>query len=125
MAIEEERPRRRVRPTSNGSGVHSPGGLMTVTRSAYGGPETVTEELIEVPRFQGPVARIRIEGGVTMNMGDYQSSRVTVSVELPSYPEATEIERVGDIASVMVSGRIDREAAKIRGRFSIKGQAQG
>lgn len=118
---DQDAPRVRTRPT-NGSGVQSPDVFMVVTRSAYGGPEAVTEEVIEVPRFYGPVARVRIEGGVTMNMGDYQSSRVTVSVELPCYPEETEMERVGNLASRMVAKRIDSEAVKIRDRFSIKGQ---
>jgi len=90
---------------------------MVVTRSAYGGPETKTEELVEVPRFHGPVARVRIEGGVTMNMGDYESSRVTVSVELPCYAEETEIERVGNIAARLVSKRINSEADNIKGKF--------
>lgn len=108
----------RTRPRPNGgSSVTSPTGTIIVTRSAYGEPITETEEVIQVPKFVGEVARIRVEGGITKNMGDFNSARVSVSVDLPCYPEMSEITRVGTLAARMVHERINKEYEAIKGNF--------
>lgn len=109
--------RQRTRPVNGGVRHEAPPATITVTRAAYGGATTETQELIDVPNFVGQVARVRIEGGVTKNMQDYNSARVSVAVDLPCYPEASEIERVGIMAAQMVKDYIDRELRAIQGKF--------
>jgi len=45
--------------------------------------------LLEVQLFDGPVAHINVEYGLTVNLGDCEFAKVTVGVELPCYPEET------------------------------------
>lgn len=42
---------------------------------------------IEIGSFEGPTAVVRISGGATVNMGNYQTSRIEVGIEMPCYPE--------------------------------------
>lgn len=48
-------------------------------------------------------------GGTTKNLGDFNSARVDVMVELPCYPEASEIARAYEFASQLVDAFITRE----------------
>jgi hypothetical protein len=86
-------------------------GTMLVRRTSYGQQEDVTQETIEVPRFETPPAYVRVSGGVTRNLGDYNSAKVEVSVQLPCYPEETEIDRAYRYASDLVDNLIRREMA--------------
>ncbi len=83
-------------------------GTIAVTRSAYGS-EHNTNETIHVPVFHTTPAKVRVEGGITRNMGDYNSVRVSVVVEMPCLPEITEIERCYQITSDLVDEMINRE----------------
>ena len=47
----------------------------------------IKESTIEIGSFEGPTAVVRISGGATVNMGNYQTSRVEVGIEVPCYPE--------------------------------------
>ena len=98
------RARRRSRPLD----VNTPQGTILLRRTVYGN-ETQTEESISVPVFHSDPARVRVGGGVTCNMGDYNSVRVDVQVELPALPEATEIQRAYLAASDMVEAFLRRE----------------
>jgi hypothetical protein len=60
------------------------GGTVNVTRQHHTGAESQTME--SVPTAQIPsdkCARVSIGMGFTKNLGDYQSFKATVSVELP------------------------------------------
>jgi hypothetical protein len=73
----------------------APQGFKFVSRVAYG-DETVSEEPLVVPVFDGPVAKVRGGAKFTKNLGNYQSATVSIEIELPCYPTDEEIVRVSD-----------------------------
>lgn len=77
-------------------------GTITVTRTLYG-HESDRVDTVRVPQFPVPPARVRIEGSATRNLGDYNSVRVAVTIEMPCLPVQEEIERVYG----MTSGWVD------------------
>lgn len=85
-----------------------PEGTIEVVGAGYdGNPEHV--ETIRVPKFEGPVAYMRVEGSVTRNMGDYNSVRVAVMVEMPCYPTNAEVDRCYLWCSEKVEDKIQEE----------------
>ena len=50
-------------------------------------PEIIEEETLEVHKFQTCPAMVSITLGGTVNLGDYQSSRFSVTVSKPCYSE--------------------------------------
>lgn len=84
-------------------------GTTTVRRTNYDG--TVVEDLgtVNVPLFDTEPARLRVSGGITRSIGDYNFVKVEVSLELPVLPEVSELERVYGIATKWVAERVERE----------------
>lgn len=98
-----------VRRRSRTATIHE--GTMMVRRTEYGGEEERSETLdtIRVPVFATEAARIRVHGSITRNMGDFNSVRVEVMLELPLLPEMSEVDRVYGIASGWVDARMAQE----------------
>lgn len=76
--------------------------------------ETVGEKDISAPPaiVEGDslrLARVRVSGGLTKNMGNFNSVRVNVSVELPTEPDDASLEAAYARASRLVQDYIDRE----------------
>ena len=120
MSEQNIRQRRRqvqVEPTqaevaaaaAEGLTVHE--GFISVQRVAYGQTEE-SRETIQVPLFATQPARVRVVAGTTRNLGDYNSARVEVMVELPCYPEDGEIRRAYAYASTVLDELIPVELAK-------------
>lgn len=89
-------------------------GTILVTRSAYGTTQE-SGETVSVPIFHTSPARVRVVGSVTRNLGDYNSARVEVMIEVPCYPEESEITRAYDYASSLVDRFIPQELDKAMG----------
>ncbi len=102
-ATSEVRTRHRTRRA-----VSIPEGVIEVTRFGYPGAEEEVETL-QVPKFEGPVAFVRVEGSVTRNMGDYNSVRVAVMIELPCYPTVADVDRAHGWCSAKVDEKIQHE----------------
>jgi hypothetical protein len=105
--------RQRSRPARS-LDVEGAEGSITVSRSAYG-IASDTQEKIRVPIFHTTPARVRVSGSVTRNLGDYNSARVEVSIELPCYPEQSEVQRTYDYISGLLDTMIPAELAKAAG----------
>jgi hypothetical protein len=69
------------------------------------GPPIETAEVIDVCRFDGPVAKVGSSAGLTVNLGNWESARIDSWVEFPCYPE--EAKGMSFFASRFVSDRID------------------
>lgn len=80
----------------------APSGTLIISRTAYG-VETDTTEKITVPLFPTTPATVRVGGHVTKNLGNYESAKIAVEIEMPCLPEHSEVLRVYQ----MVSGWID------------------
>ncbi|QIG76121.1 hypothetical protein EVC24_100 [Rhizobium phage RHph_I4] len=78
-------------------------GSVMVSRNMYGVETESVNEKIAVPLFHTAPARIRISGGITKNLGDYNSARFDVSIELPCYPEDSELDRT----KRYISGKVE------------------
>lgn len=102
--------RREARPLE----LETPEATILVSRTAYGN-EAQEKETIRVPAFHTTPARVRVVGSVTRNLGDYNSARVEVMVEIPCYPEATDIDRAYAYASSLIDRYIPQELDKALG----------
>jgi hypothetical protein len=106
--------RERKRPPARALDLDVPEGTVTVHRTVYG-QDVERRETIRVPAFATTPARVRVCGSVTRNLGNYNSARVEVSVEVPCYPEQSEIEAAYNFASGLIDRYIPAELDKAVG----------
>lgn len=95
--------------TSQGATVHE--GTVFVQRVAYGVTEE-EREVIPVPLFHTAPGRVRVVAGATRNLGDYNSARVEVAIEVPCYPEEGEYRRAYEFAAALLDEYIPIELEK-------------
>lgn len=74
---------------------------------------TASEETVLVHNFEGPVARIKRGYGLTLNLGNYESARFDVTLELPCHVE--DIDAADEFARQWVEKRCEAEVAEVRG----------
>lgn len=65
--------------------------------------------VIEVRKFETEPAWVRVNAGVTKNLGNYESLRVDVAITVPCYVE--EIPAVQKKTAAMVADMLDEEVA--------------
>lgn len=85
---------------------------LTVT-SIYGGEEGGRRERLSVRKFLVEPAYVRVNAGVTVNMGNYQSLRVDVSLSVPCYAE--EIDKAVPAVADRVAFFLEEERKKYEG----------
>jgi len=99
-------------------------GSISVSRAQYFhgkevGVDTDESDTVMVPFFGTvQVGRVMVAGSITRNMGDCNSVRVEVRMELPCLPEMSEAHRACNIAAEFVESRLQQEldgAIKSRG----------
>lgn len=95
-------PERRVRKREVEESVEQ--ATVAVYRTIVGADEE-TKEVIHVRKFVTEPAYVRVNAGVTINLGDYQSMRIDVSVSVPCYAEEiAQVEReVADFVAVRLA----------------------
>lgn len=111
--IRSRRPRA-VDLTSDDQPLTGAVGYITTTRTVYGAQEE-NRETVRVPIFHAHPARVRVGGSVTQNLGDYNSARVEVSIDMPCLPESSEVDRVYHLLSAQVDMMIRRELQLAQG----------
>jgi len=86
--------------------------------------EEESEELIEVRRFETEPAEVGVNLGRTINMGDFNSVRIDVSVKIPCYAE--EKDEVFQHLLTWAADRVNKEVdyvmatkAKKKGLFEL------
>lgn len=74
------------------------------------GDEEESRETIETRRFATDPAYLRVNAGVTKNMGNYESLRLDVSISVPCYKEEVDdvYERVSDKVSEMLEAELKK-----------------
>lgn len=87
--------------------------VATVNRT-YGtlAKQEVTEETVEVKGFVVPPAHIEVGYGLTLNLGNYESARIDVKMNIPCYRE--EADDAYEHARQWAEQRIRREVAEVR-----------
>jgi len=88
-------------------------GFITVKRGRFNMGKLIFEkedlDTITVPWFNGPIARVKISSSTTRNLGDYNSVKVEVSLDLPCYAVPGEIEHTYNQAADWVCAKIESE----------------
>lgn len=87
--------------------------ILTVTSSGLGVPED-KREVLEVRKFETEPAWVRVNAGVTKNLGNYESLRVDVSISAPCYIE--EVEAVQKNVAGLVADMLDAEIEEYLGK---------
>ncbi len=103
--MERTRTRSRVATTQDA--------VVSVTASGVG-VEEEKRKVIEVRKFETEPAYVRVNAGVTKNLGNYESLRVDVSLTVPCYVE--EIEKVQKKTAEMVAAMLDAEVEEYLGK---------
>lgn len=77
-------------------------GYLYISQTNYGEEKEEYHE-IRVPSFEGVhPARVKLSGSVTRNMGNYNSARIEVSIDMPCLPVASEVARVATLVESWV-----------------------
>ena len=88
-------------------------GTQAVTIEGKAGADiTRHEEEVTHPTYElgcDHPARVRVEGSITQNMGDFNSVRVGVMIEIPCIPTEEAIAETYDIASEWVDDKLSNE----------------
>lgn len=87
--------------------------VLTVTSSGVGVADE-KRKVIEVRKFATEPAYVRVNAGVTKNLGNYESLRVDVAITVPCYSE--EIEKVQKRAAALVADMLDEEVEQYLGK---------
>lgn len=75
-------------------------------------PTETTDEKVEVHRFETAPAEVSLEYGLTLNMGNYESCRLTVGIRVPCYKEQVEAAYVA--ANSWVGAKVAEQAEAIK-----------
>ncbi len=76
------------------------------------GKEELQEQTLEVRNFLTEPARVSVDYGLTINLGNYESARIGVSVTVPCYTE--EIDDAYAYAVEWATKRVAQEKSEIR-----------
>ena len=87
-------------------------GRLTVRVTSVG-TEKESNETIRVQKFEADPAYVRVNAGVTKNVGEYESLRVDVSISVPCYKE--EIDEIIPVVGDMASDHLDQQVALFMG----------
>ena len=93
----------------------SPTQLFVTKQYKVGGKEgepSTKEETLSIQRFVTDPARVSLEMGLTLNLGNYESARISVSVSVPCYRE--EAHDAYNFARKWVIERVNQERDAIR-----------
>ncbi len=128
MAAPESRSRD-MPETSDPTGMRAEESRTVVSRTVYTAGNEATpdshdehEEVVSVPTFNTDPARVMVLGGITRNMGNFNFVKVEVSVDMPCYPETSEIDRAYTLASDIVEEKVQRELDFATGVITSDGQ---
>jgi len=70
------------------------------------------EDVIAVHKFETEPAVVGIDYALTMNLGNFESAKISVSVHVPCYKE--EIDDAYEVAQAWVEERVSKERNMIR-----------
>jgi len=92
--------------------------LLSVTKTFFKnkkqlGDAVEDDEILMVHDFSVEPARVGVEFGITVNMGNFESAKLAVRVEIPCYVE--EIEEVYQRASDFAEEKAKKELKSVRG----------
>ena len=75
--------------------------------------EDSDDSVIAVHKFETEPASVTVDYALTMNLGNYESAKLSVAVTVPCYKE--EIDEAYDFASAWAEARLQEERKKVNG----------
>lgn len=81
------------------------------------GPVEGGEKPLAVHRFLTEPAKVEVGLGLTLNIGNFESAKISVSITVPCYKE--EVEDAYDWAKNWVAERTQAEVKSIRAEFGV------
>lgn len=66
--------------------------VLKVIKQYKDGSSTETEEPLPMKTFTGPTANVGLSIGITRNLGNYESVKITVSLNMPCNPTEPDME---------------------------------
>lgn len=81
--------------------------VATVTKQHKDGSSSETHEVVKEQIFDGPAANVGVSIGLTRNLGNYESVKITVSLFMPCNPVEEEINSTYDEVKGWVDTRIE------------------
>lgn len=90
---------------------------LVVSRTIFG-QETEEQEHMEIRPFATTPAMVGVKLGRTINLGNYESARIDVSIEVPCYRE--EVLRMYPSLFDHVANRLSEEVTKIVGNRDVE-----
>lgn len=102
------------------------GSYLYVAKQFTSSGETVSEEdkeeLLQVHRFVTEPAKVGVEFGTTINMGNFEFVKISVSITVPCYKE--EEEAAWEFARKTVADRMFTEVGRVRDQASSGGKSK-
>lgn len=83
--------------------------------------DDIKDRIIKIGVFKTEPAKVTVQKGLTINLGNYESARFTVGVELPCYVE--EVKGLLVELNDLVEARVKQEVTDIRGADIRPGMA--
>lgn len=83
----------------------------TVGPSKGAPPPQGEEDIVAVHKFETEPATVEVDYSLTMNLGNYESARISVSVTVPCYKE--EIDEAYEFAQAWAEERLSKERDQI------------
>lgn len=83
-------------------------------KKSNGGEETLTqkEEYLPTDPIEGEAAYVGVSAGATINLGNFSSGKINVSITYPCNP--SEVDSVYPKLKDWVDGRVEKEVAQLR-----------
>jgi len=101
-----------LRDMTDAAALSAPDGSVLVRMTSYG-TDNLREVKIPVPVIEGPPAKVRVSGGVTRSLGNFEFARIDVAVELPCQPNKDDIDHTYDFASRTVEDYLSYEIGEV------------
>jgi len=90
--------------------------FVTRTIGSNRGPKTSSEaeDVIAIHKFETEPAKVTVDYALTMNLGNFESAKIGVSVTVPCYTE--EIDKAYEFAQAWAEERLSKERDQVVNR---------
>ena len=92
----------------------------TVILNGEGRSESGAEDVISVHKFETEPAKVTVDYALTINLGNFESAKIGVSVSVPCY--VAEIDKAYEFAQAWAEERLSREREMITDRRNNQGE---
>lgn len=89
--------------------------VIKTSRKVGKNPTEFSEKRIRVDDLPAHPAYVRVDGGLTKNLGEYESAKLSVSISIPCHPEDKSIRKAYGRVSGLVEECLDAEYSKVMG----------